>query len=143
MTPSRRRALVGVLTCLVAGALANCGGSDASVTGPTGGPPTVSPPVGVVDLDLVGNWSGTLDGSFGPGTFTMRLSTSGAVGTEGSGSYCPVTGDWGVSEGQFTLRGSDCSGTIVTFKAPVSSTRLAGSWTASSGRSGTFECTKQ
>lgn len=95
---------------------------------------------------MVGVWNGSLDGSFGVGSFAMTLAANGSVATVntgGSSNYCAVNGDWGVSSGQFTARGPDCSGTIVTFAAPLSTTRLSGTWTASSGRNGTFAVTKQ
>jgi len=44
---------------------------------------------------------------------------------------------------QFTATGRDCNGIIVTFVAPVASLRLTGTWTASSGRGGTFTVAKQ
>ena len=120
--------------------MAACGGgSPGSVTGPT-------PPVstfGPIDPALVGNWSGTLEGSFGPGSFLMTLEASGSIRTSGSGSYCGFTGTWGVTTGQFRAGGPDCTGTVVTFTAPASSTTMSGLWSASSGRSGTFTCTKE
>lgn len=65
------------------------------------------------------------------------------LNTGGSSSYCAITGgSWGVDTGQFTARGSDCTGTVVTLKAPSSNTRLSGTWTATSGRSGTFDLTR-
>jgi hypothetical protein len=67
----------------------------------------------------------------------------GTTNTGGSSNYCVVSGDWGVAAGQFTARGSDCTGTIVTFSAPSSPTRLSGTWSATSGRSGTFAITKE
>ena len=84
-----------------------------------------------------------MDGSFGPGTFSMTLVADGSVRTAGSGNYCGFAGRWGVTSGQFTATGGDCTGTIVTLTAPVSSTVLSGVWTASSGRSGTFACNKE
>jgi hypothetical protein len=120
--------------------LAACGGgSPGSVTGPT--PPAQT--FGPIDPVLVGNWSGTLDGSFGPGSFTMTLLADGSVRTSGSGNYCAFTGSWGVTAGQFTTGGPDCTGTVVTLTAPVSGTTLSGTWSASSGRSGTFTCAKE
>lgn len=119
--------------------LAACGGSSGPVTSPS----PAAPAFGPVDSVLVGNWSGSVDGSFGPGTFSMTLAADGSIRTAGSGNYCAFTGRWGVTSGQFTASGPDCTGTIVTLTAPVSSTVLSGVWTASSGRSGTFACTKE
>ena len=128
-----------------------CGGetTGSSPSTPTAPTPATPPPVstapnlGAVDPALVGTWIGTLNGSFGPGTFTMNLTASGRFQNEGSGNYCAVSGTWGVSAGQFSAVGPDCTGTIDTFKAPVSAMNLSGEWTASSGRVGTFICTKQ
>jgi uncharacterized membrane protein YfcA len=133
-----------VVTALAVAMLQGCGKSTPST--PTAPTPTPLPSLGSVEPALVGTWSGTLEGSFGPGTFTMTLASTGSVttvNTGGSSNYCAVSGDWGVAAGQFTGRGSDCTGTIVTFSAPSSSTRLAGTWSATSGRSGTFAVTKQ
>jgi hypothetical protein len=47
-----------------------------------------------------------------------------------------------IASGQFTARGADGTGTIVTFSAPSSATRLLGTWSATSGRTGTFALTK-
>ena len=116
-----------------------CGGSGRGATSP--GP--TAPSFGPVDPTLVGNWSGSVDGSFGPGTLTLTLVADGSIRTAGSGNYCAFTGRWGVTSGQFKASGPDCTGTIVTLTAPVSGTTLSGVWTASSGRSGTFACTKE
>ena len=124
-----------------AAVLAACGGggSPAAPTAPS--PPAVSH--GPVDPALVGFWRGTVDGSFGPGTFTMTLGATGSMSAGGSGNYCSSTGGWGVSAGQLGATARDCSGTVLTFSAPASSTRLTGTWSASSGRGGTFDCTKE
>jgi hypothetical protein len=96
--------------------------------------------------ELLGTWSESVDGSFGVGAFNMNLSSNGTmttVNTGGSSNYCAVSGDWGVASGQFTGRGSDCTGTIVSFSARSSNTTMSGTWTATSGRSGTLSVTKQ
>lgn len=129
---------VAVLLLLVI-VLAACG----STTGPVTSPSPTTPSLGAIDSALVGRWSGTVDGSFGPGTFAMTLAADGSIQTAGSGNYCAFTGRWGVTSGQLTASGPDCTGTIVTLTAPVSSTVLSGVWTASSGRSGTFACSKE
>jgi hypothetical protein len=132
------------VTALAMVMLHACGKS--TPTAPTAVTPAPVPPVGSVDPALVGTWSGNLEGSFGPGAFTMTLAPAGTVttvNTGGSSNYCAVSGDWGVAAGQFTARGSDCTGTVVTFSAPSSPTRLSGTWSASSGRSGTFAITKE
>jgi hypothetical protein len=120
--------------------MAACGGdSTGSLTGPS--PPAST--FGPADPALLGNWSGTVDGSFGPGALAMTLLADGSIRTSGSGSYCGFTGNWGVTSGQFRAGGPDCTGTVVTFMAPVSTTALSGTWSASSGRSGTFTCTRE
>jgi hypothetical protein len=124
--------------------LDGCGGKSAPST-PTAPTPTPPQSVGAVDSALVGTWNGSLEGGFGPGTFTMTLAGTGTVttvNTGGSSNYCAISGDWGVGAGQFTARGSDCTGTVVTLRAPSSNTRLSGTWSATSGRSGTFDVTK-
>ena len=134
--------------CILVGA---CGGGGTGNSAPTAPTPTPTPPpaptptinVGAVDPALVGTWNGTLNGSFGPGTFTMILNTNGRLESQGSGNYCGVAGNWGVSEGEFMATGPDCTGTIVTFRAPASGSVMSGQWTASSGRSGVFDCTRQ
>lgn len=136
------RRLIAVIAIAIA-MLNACGKSTPST--PTAPTPAPLPPVGSVDPALVGTWSGNLEGSFGPGAFTMTLAPTGSVttvNTGGSSNYCAVSGNWGVAAGQFTARGSDCTGTIVTFSAPSSSTRLSGTWSATSGRSGSFAVTK-
>ena len=131
--------------CIIVIALATmveaCGDGRSSTTPTAPSPP--APPLGAVDPSLVGNWSGTVDGSFGPGSFSMTLSQSGSMSASGSGNYCSSNGDWAVSAGQFRVTARDCTGTILNFTAPVSKTRLSGFWSASSGRSGTFDCTRQ
>jgi hypothetical protein len=131
------------VTALAITVLHACGRSTSST--PTAPTPAPLPPIGSVDPALVGTWSGDLEGSFGPGSFSMTLTSTGSMGTVntgGSSNYCAVGGDWGVAAGQFTARGSDCTGTIVTFSAPSSPTRLLGTWSATSGRTGTFALTK-
>lgn len=126
--------------------LEGCGGKSAPST-PTAPTPTPAPTpsVGAPDPALAGTWNGSLEGSFGPGSFSMTLTATGSVttvNTGGSSNYCAISGDWGVGASQFTARGSDCTGTVVTFRAPSSNTRLTGTWSATSGRSGTFDVTK-
>lgn len=91
-----------------------------------------------LDLDLVGRWRGMVDGSFGPGAVVIKLNDTAAMTAEGSGLYCPLRGRWGVSGGDFFARGRDCDGTRVTFEASISGGSISGTWSASSGNSGTF-----
>jgi len=75
----------------------------------------------------------------------MILGATGAlttVNTGGASAYCAISGEWGVDAGRFTARGADCTGTIVTLTAPAVNTRLSGTWSATSGRSGTFDVTR-
>ena len=116
-----------------------CGGGSSSPAAPSPPPPSL----GVKDPALVGMWTGTVDGSFGPEELYVQLTADGTSQFAGSGRYCRADGEWGVSGTEFTTRGTDCTGTIVTMVAPASGTKLTGTWRASSGRSGTFSVTKQ
>lgn len=134
-------AVVGV--CLIF-LQAACSGGGASPTAPAQVSPSQAPPsLGAADPAFVGTWTGPMDGSFGPSVMTLRLNAGGQTEFEGTGRYCPAGGNWGIAGTQFTARGSDCTGTIVTLVAPASSTTLTGTWDASSGRVGTFSVTKQ
>jgi hypothetical protein len=84
-----------------------------------------------------------MDGSFGAAEMTLRLRAGGETLFEGTGRYCQAGGNWGVTGTEFRARGSDCTGTVITLVAPASTTRLTGTWDASSGRVGTFSVTKQ
>jgi hypothetical protein len=123
--------------------LIGCSGSHRTITPPTAPSAPTPAAVGPIDPALVGNWNGTVDGSFGAGTLSMTLLADGSILTAGSGNYCAFQGRWGVTDGRFTGSGPDCTGTIVSLTAPASSSRLSGTWTASSGRSGTFTCAKE
>ena len=134
------------MVALLALTLISCGGKGTSSTPTAPTPPPSAPSLGSVDLALAGTWNGSLDGSFGAGSFSMTLAPSGSMATlntGGSTNYCAVSGNWGVASSQFTARGPDCTGTIVTFTAPSSATNMIGTWTASSGRAGSFAVTKQ
>jgi hypothetical protein len=102
-------------------------------------------PVGIIDPALVGTWVGTVDGSFGTADMTMTLNEDGTVSAEGSTElYCPIVGTWEVLANKFQIKGKDdCDGTSVSMNAPYSKLRLAGSWSASSGNSGSFVVQKQ
>jgi hypothetical protein len=126
--------------------LGSCGGKGTSSTPTAPTPPPGTSSLGPVDPALVGTWNGGLDGSFGVGSFSMSLASTGVMATTntgGSSNYCAMSGNWGVTSGQFTARGSDCTGTVVTFTSPSAGTAMSGTWSASSGRSGTFNVTKQ
>ena len=142
MRCARRRLVVFGTLWLPVAMLAACGGTTAPGTGPS--VPSPSPTaLGPIDPALVGMWSGGLTGSFGLSAFAMNLNADASMWAEGTGNYCRFNGTWGVFTSQFSATGPDCTGTVITMVAPVSSTHLSGTWQASSGRSGTFDCTKQ
>lgn len=122
-------------------ALAACGGSDPTRTLDT-------PPIDTTTL--VGTWIGTLDGgtaanSYGASGITIALKADSTFTAKATNPlYCDL-GDtrWRVSAAQFSATGRDCDGVVVTFAAPVGAVRLTGTWTASSGRAGTFTVAKQ
>ena len=101
--------------------------------------------LGERDPALVGRWSGSIDGAFGSGSISVTLESTGTVsGIESSVfvfTQCPLqTPQWGVRDSVFRLSGTDCEGTEVTFEAPSSSERLAGTWIGRpSGNRGTFD----
>ena len=101
--------------------------------------------LGEVNPDMVGDWEGTIDGSFGSGTFAIRLEADGSV-SDGSSTVsafenCPLENPmWGVKNGTWKMAGSDCDGTFVTLQANESTVRLQGSWRGEpSGNAGTFD----
>lgn len=114
-----------------------CGDSAEEHTGPEVGDP---------DPELVGRWRGTLDGSFGAGTFEVRLNADASISDASSSvagiQNCPLRSNtvWGVQNDLFTLVGTDCDGTVVTMEAPRSRSRLQGTWVGRpSGNNGTFD----
>jgi hypothetical protein len=124
-----------------AATLAACGGSTE---------PAIFDGPRVDTSTLVGTWRGTLDGgsaanSFGPSAITMTLrADSTFTGEADNPLYCALNQTvWRVAGGQFTATGRDCGNTVVTFTAPAAPLRLTGTWTASSGRGGTFTVVKQ
>ena len=99
---------------------------------------------------LVGTWYGSLDGgeganSYGPSQFMMTLKADSTfVGKAENPKYCDLVNTrWRVTGADFTASGSDCDGVLVTFASRVSALRLTGTWTASSGRNGTFTLGRQ
>jgi hypothetical protein len=132
--------------CLVALLQAACGGGAGGPAAPSQGTPSPAPTppsLGSVDSALVGTWTGTVCCIFGPAEMTMSLNADSTAQFEGTGRYCLVVGNWGVSGVEFSARGGDCTGTVVTLVAPVSSTRLDGQVTTSGGSTGTFSLIKQ
>ena len=74
---------------------------------------------------------------------TLELKADGSAPLEGSGKYCALNGNWGVTGTEVTVTGRDCTATLVTLVAPFSTTTLDGKWTASSGARGTFVVSKE
>ena len=105
----------------------------------------------LIDSSLPGTWAGTLDGggasnSYGSANITMVLKADSTfTGESDNPLYCSLNNaTWSVKGTQFSAGGIDCTGTSVKFAAPVPTTpRLTGTWTASSGRAGTFTLAKK
>ena len=130
----RGRVLAAAIVVTIA-VVAGCGGSAADPVIPPNGPDTTT---------LAGTWKGSLDGSFGYSLTTMILKADSTYTGEAENPlYCKVTGSWTVSGSSYSSSASDCDGTIIRHLAPVGKSRLTGTWTASSGRSGTFTVAKQ
>jgi hypothetical protein len=137
--PFARALAVATLAAPLLG-LTACGGSTApdDRTGP------------IDTSTLVGTWSGTVDGGSGPNSFglarlTVVLRADSTFTTASDNPlYCSMLNTrWTVSGSQFTATGRDCTGTGITLTAPVASLRLNGTWTATSGRGGTFNVGKE
>ena len=124
-------------------ALAACGGT----TSPDGD--TVEPRPDITTL--VGTWKGNLDQTSGPNSYgTARITIvlradSTFTADSDNPLYCSLINTrWTVSpEKQFTATGRDCTGTGITLVAGVAPLRLNGTWTATSGRAGTFTVGKE
>lgn len=93
-------------------------------------------------------WAGTVDGGNDPNSYgfarttTILKADSTFSGSADNANYCAVTGSWTVSGAQYGATARDCDGIIITFTAPLSKTRLTGTWTATSGRTGNFTMAK-
>ena len=112
-----------------------CGGAAAFPVIPSAVPDTST---------LAGTWKGSVEGSYGYTATTMILKADSTYTQESENPlYCKVSGKWAVSGTRFSASGRDCDGVTVTPVAPVDKLRLTGTWTASSGRSGTFTVAKQ
>ena len=120
-------------------ALASCGGSGSSDVLDT---PQVD------TSTFVGTWGGLVDGGSDPNSYgssrttTILRADSTMSGTAENPNYCPITGTWSVSATEYSHTARDCGGTLIRAVAPRSPTRLTGTWTAGSGRSGTFTMAK-
>ena len=137
------RVLAGAALALTHVALAACGGT----TSPDDrtGPPLPD------TTTLVGTWKGNLDQTSGPNsygtariTFVLRADSTFTAESDNP-LYCSLINTrWGVSpQKQFTATGVDCTGTGITLVAGVAPLRLNGTWTATSGRAGTFTVGKE
>ena len=130
--PTTLRAMARGLTVIVA--LSACGDS----TSPGDGPPPPPPPVS----SLVGVWTGTVDGlEYGHGSLVMTLRADSTFHVQSDNTnYCPVDqgATWRVTGPQFTATGRDCNNITVNFTASISEKLLNGTWSATSGKVGTF-----
>ena len=117
-------------------AMVACGGSDA---------PTVSVSPIADTSTAVGTWKGSVNGSiYGFSLITAILNADSTMSLVAENPlYCKVNGTWTVSGGQYGSTGRDCDGVIVTSVAPFDKLRLTGTWSASSGKTGTFTMAKQ
>jgi len=91
-----------------------------------------------INLDLVGTWTGTIDGSGGFAALTMILNDDGTMSAEGDNSfYHLLSGTWEATTTQFaaTASGGDI---VVSYDASVQGDSMAGTWTGNNGSSGTF-----
>lgn len=100
---------------------------------------------------LVGTWKGNLEQTSGPTsygtagiTFVLRADSTFTAVSDNP-LYCSLINTrWTVSpQKQFTATGVDCTGTGITLVAGVASLRLNGTWTATSGRAGTWTVGKE
>ena len=128
--------------CLATAMLAACGG----------GSPSGIIDTALVNPSLVGTWEGVINGdgasnSYGTTNATLVFRADSTMTVQATNPlYCPLNGaTWSVSGTSFSARGRDCTNTLVNFAAQVPTTtpRLVGTWTASSGRAGTFSLAKQ
>lgn len=132
---ARRWTLLATVMLTANAAVAACGGSDASNPFDLTAPDTST---------LAGTWKGSVSGSFGFSVTTLFPKADSTMTWESENPlYCKVTGTWTVSGARFMSTGRDCTGTVITSEAPLDKLRLTGTWSASSGRSGTFTVAKQ
>lgn len=120
-------------------ALSGCGGSSST---------DASPAKPVDTSTLAGMWAGSVNGDGAPGnygystTLTELRADSTLTLTAASQLYGSVSGVWTVGAGKWGATGRDRDNVLITFTAPLSSITLAGTWTASSGKTGTFTMAK-
>jgi hypothetical protein len=135
-----RNARVRSVATLAAASLAVAACRGATAPGPLGALP--------VDITtLAGRWAGSLEGAiYGYSTITVVLRADSTMSQEAQNpSYPPLTGVWSVSGAQFTVSARDRNGVIVNLAAPLSRTRLTGTWKGPTvtSVSGTFTIAKQ
>jgi hypothetical protein len=130
-----RVALAVVLAATAAMPVA-CGGSKAAPSDPT---------ITADTTTLVGKWTGFIDGTvYGYSSITTILNADSTMSGDASNPlYGKVAGTWTVSAGQYISTGRDLTGTVITSTAPFNKLRLVGTWTAASGKTGTFNIGKQ
>lgn len=103
-------------------------------------------PERTIEPKLVGIWNGTLGGTSGSANVVFTLESDGAISAEtDSDILCSFSGSWWVADGKFEASGEDiCDGTSINLRGDnATGIKISGSWTASSGNSGTFSMNKQ
>ena len=73
-----------------------------------------------------------------PARSKLLRTDSTLTGSSSNANYCTVDGRWTVTGTDFVGTGRDCDGVVVTLTAPASPRLLDGTWTATSGKTGTF-----
>jgi hypothetical protein len=134
-------------TLCLGGLLAACGEPAPDEEGREVGTPPVASDAGVSLAEmraLIGVWTGTVAGSLARANIRATLEASGRISTSTDDPlFCPIDGRWRVEGSRFRASATDeCDGTRIDFFAPYDAQRLAGRWSASSGRGGTFELDK-
>jgi hypothetical protein len=137
----RRLAALPVLLMLLAVPLGACGDGD-------GGPAPIPKPI--VLTTLVGTWDGTVDGGEDPNSYgrsdmttVLAADSTMSVAAVGASNYCPAAGTWSFKDGQYTSTARDCTNTLINATGALSNARITGTWTANSGRTGSFTMTKR
>lgn len=97
---------------------------------------------------LAGKWAGSVNGdgspnSYGYSTILTELKADSTLTLVAeSQKYGNVTGVWTVSAAKWVASGRDRDNVLITFTAPLSAYTLTGTWTASSGKVGSFTMAK-
>ena len=96
-----------------------------------------------INPDLVGTWTGIVDGSAGLASLTIILNDDGTMSAEGDTSfYGLLSGTWEATDMQFSATASS-GGIVVSYDASVQGDSMAGTWTGNNSTSGTFSASKQ